>query len=88
MPDESEAPAEAEAEAAPAAVAAPAKPAGKRATRVPGGAPPAEAAPAAVAAPEGLPNAIDIDAHAIAAPVLTRQGWVVPADKPNPAARR
>ncbi len=25
-----------------------------------------------------LPNAIDIDARSITAPVLTRQGWVVP----------
>jgi hypothetical protein len=59
----------------------------KRATRTPGQAP-ADAAPAVVAEPEGLPNAIDIDAHAITSPVLTRQGWVCPADKPNPAARR
>ena len=35
---------------------------------------------------DDLPNAIDIDAHKIAAPVLTKQGWVCPADKPNPRA--
>lgn len=29
----------------------------------------------------GLPNAIDIDAKTIEAPVLTRQGWVVPDEE-------
>lgn len=32
------------------------------------------------------PNAIDVDPHAITSPVLTKQGWVCPADKPNPRA--
>lgn len=36
----------------------------------------------------GLPNAIDIDAKTISAPVLTKQGWVCPVDKPNPNAPR
>ena len=38
----------------------------------------AESAPAPVAAVDGMPNAIDIDARTITAPVLTRQGWVCP----------
>ncbi len=32
-----------------------------------------------------LPNAVDIDPHSITSPVLTKQGWVCQADKPNPA---
>lgn len=47
---------------------------------------PAQAAPRAKKQPAqadaapttGLPNAIDIDAKAITAPVLTNQGWVCP----------
>ena len=35
---------------------------------------------AAVDEPVGLPNAVDIDARFIKGPVLTRQGWVVPAE--------
>lgn len=35
-----------------------------------------------------LPNAIDIDPNAIAAPVLTRQGWVCPIEKPRENAPR
>jgi hypothetical protein len=37
---------------------------------------------------EDTPNAIDIDPTKIKGPVLTKQGWVCPADKPNPAALR
>lgn len=49
----------------------------KRKVRTPGAVAPTPAAePAAV--DSGLPNAIDIDPRKITAPVLTRQGWVVP----------
>lgn len=49
----------------------------KRNVRTPGAVAPTPAAePAAV--DSGLPNAIDIDPRTIEAPVLTRQGWVVP----------
>lgn len=54
----------------------------KRPTRIPGEAPPP--APVAEAVTDELPNAIDVDATKLTAPVLTRQGWVVPADKPAP----
>lgn len=37
--------------------------------------------PTPVDEPVGLPNAIDIDASKISAPVLTNQGWVCPADQ-------
>lgn len=30
-----------------------------------------------------LPNHVDVDAKTITAPVLTRQGWVCPPDKPR-----
>lgn len=58
-------------------------------TRVPGEQPPAAdtapvAAPASPdAAPADVPNAIDVDATKIGAPVLTRQGWVCPAEVPR-----
>lgn len=42
----------------------------------------AQAADATVA--DDMPNAIDVDPKTITAPVLTKQGWVCPADKPNP----
>lgn len=32
---------------------------------------------------DDMPNAIDIDATKITAPVLTKQGWVCPVDKIN-----
>jgi hypothetical protein len=32
---------------------------------------------------DDMPNAIDIDATKINAPVLTKQGWVCPVDKPR-----
>lgn len=35
------------------------------------------------AMPEGTPNAIDVDPTRITGPVLTRQGWICPADKPK-----
>ena len=35
-----------------------------------------------------LPNAIDIDPNTIAGPVLTRQGWVCPVEKPRENAPR
>lgn len=54
----------------------------KRAPRVPGEPPAQVEQPEPVA--DDLPNAIDIDATKITSPVLTRQGWVVPADKPLP----
>ena len=50
----------------------------KRAVRTPGATPAPEAAPVAADTSAGLPNAIDIDPRTIEAPVLTRQGWVVP----------
>lgn len=53
---------------------------GKRPTRLPGQAPAAAEAPKPVA-DDGVPNAIDVDPHTIKGPVLTRQGWVVPAPK-------
>lgn len=33
--------------------------------------------------PDGTPNAIDIDPTKISGPVLTRQGWICPAEKPK-----
>lgn len=50
----------------------------KRAVRTPGTTPAPDAAPVAADTSAGLPNAIDIDPRKIEAPVLTRQGWVVP----------
>ena len=44
--------------------------------------PPVEVAPDASVTPD-LPNAIDIDARAITAPVMTKQGWVCPAEQPR-----
>lgn len=38
-------------------------------------------------ADDSLPNAIDIDPKAITGPVLTRQGWVCPAEAPRPPLR-
>lgn len=68
--------------------AAPDKP--KRQVRVPGAV--TAAAPANAGATDdpdaGLPNAIDIDAFKIKAPVLTRQGWVVPPDFGQPVGKR
>lgn len=32
---------------------------------------------------DDTPNAIDVDATKITAPVLTKQGWVCPVDKPR-----
>lgn len=60
----------------------------RKPTRVPGEQPAAadSAAPVAAsaeAAPADLPNAIDVDATKIGAPVLTRQGWVCPAEVPR-----
>lgn len=52
----------------------------KRQTRMPGQAPAAVEAPKPVA-DDGVPNAIDVDPFTIKGPVLTRQGWVVPAPK-------
>jgi hypothetical protein len=71
----------------PEAAEAPAKP--KRAVRTPGAvtAPEAAEAPAGEDPTAGLPNAIDIDARKITAPVLTKQGWVVPPDFGQPAKR-
>lgn len=74
--------------AAEATSAAPDKP--KRAVRVPGAVTAAETAGASGAAADptaGLPNAIDIDAYKLKAPVLTRQGWVVPPDYGQPGKR-
>jgi hypothetical protein len=53
----------------------------KRATRIPGDAP----APAVVPEPvdDGLPNSVDVDPAAIAAPTLTKQGWVLPLAQPR-----
>jgi hypothetical protein len=48
---------------------------------------PADAAAAQPALDDGLPNAIDIDPKAITGPVLTRQGWVCPAEAPRPPLR-
>lgn len=58
--------------------------------KVPGAAPASRPAPAADASTQDgdLPNAIDVDASAIKAPVLTRQGWVVPPGEANPNAPR
>lgn len=55
----------------------------KQQTRVPGEAlAPEEATKQAVqAAPSDLPNAIDVDPNMITGPVLTRQGWIIPAEK-------
>lgn len=69
-------------------------PAAKRAVRVPGAptdtqaatAQPETKADATVSA--DMPNAIDIDPAEIKAPVLTKQGWVCPLEKPNPNAPR
>lgn len=47
---------------------------------------PIETAPDDTIAPE-IPNAIDIDPATITAPVLTKQGWVTPIEKPHPAQR-
>ncbi len=62
----------------------------RKPAQVPGAAPAQSDESPAVAAeqPGDLPNAIDIDPNAISAPVLTRQGWVCPVEKPNPAAPR
>lgn len=38
--------------------------------------------------PVDPPNAIDVDPSDITAPVLTKQGWVVPVDQKNPNAPR
>lgn len=38
-------------------------------------------------AEDELPNAVDIDATKIAGPVLTKQGWVVPAELPRAPLR-
>lgn len=46
-----------------------------------------ESAPAIAAADDGMPNAIDIDARTITAPVLTRQGWVCPDVQTKPLLR-
>lgn len=56
-----------------------------RTPRTPGDYKPA-AAQAIAALPDptladGMPNAIDIDPKTIEAPVLTRQGWVVPDEE-------
>jgi hypothetical protein len=51
-----------------------------RTTRTPGSTP--QPVAAVVVTPEpanDLPNAVDIDPHAIRGPVQTKQGWVVPA---------
>jgi hypothetical protein len=64
----------------------------RKPAQVPGAAPEQpDEAPEAVDAQPGeadLPNAIDVDANAIQAPVLTRQGWVCPAEKPRENAPR
>jgi hypothetical protein len=58
-----------------------------RTPRVPGAAARAEPAPQVV--DQGsLPNAIDIDPRAIEAPVLTRQGWVVPDEEYRTKAKK
>lgn len=66
----------------------------RKPTQVPGAAPAqsesvADAGAAGVhVAPGELPNAIDIDPNAITGPVLTRQGWVCPVEKPRENAPR
>ena len=59
---------------------APVERATRRPTKLPGQAPAAAEAPKPVA-DDGAPNAIDVDPTTIKGPVLTRQGWVVPAAK-------
>jgi hypothetical protein len=56
-----------------------------KAPKVPGAAPaqPQPIPETAVPQPEGLPNYIDVDPKTITAPVLTRQGWVCPPDRPR-----
>jgi hypothetical protein len=61
-----------------------------RTIRTPGAAAadtPDDAPAAQPAADDGLPNAIDIDPKTITGPVLTRQGWVCPAEAPRPPLR-
>lgn len=64
----------------------------RKPTQVPGATAPADDSAtfdaADIEAPGDLPNAIDVDPNAIAAPVLTKQGWVCPVGKPNPNAPR
>ncbi len=64
----------------------------RKPTRVPGEQPsaPDSAAPVAAsaeAATADLPNAIDVDPTKITGPVLTRQGWVCPAEVPRHPAQ-
>jgi hypothetical protein len=58
-----------------------------KAPRTPGVAAPAPSEPLQqepdTTVTEDMPNAIDIDPFAITGPVLTKQGWVCPADKPK-----
>jgi hypothetical protein len=35
----------------------------------------------APALPDSTPNAVDVDPTKLTAPLLTRQGWIVPPDK-------
>lgn len=62
----------------------------RKPAQVPGAAPaqPDESPAVAPEQPGDLPNAIDIDPNTIKAPVLTRQGWVCPIEKPREGAPR
>lgn len=58
-----------------------------KAVKVPGGEQASEAQPIQQSVqpmPEGLPNAVDVDPRKITGPVLTRQGWICPPDRPAP----
>jgi hypothetical protein len=64
----------------------------RKPTKVPGDSAPSgdlpEADDFASESQTDLPNAIDVDPNAIPAPVLSKQGWVVPVDTKNPNAPR
>lgn len=48
---------------------------------------PAPAAPVADAAVKGLPDQSEIDPYKIRRAVLSRQGWVCPAEAPTPRSK-